>query len=87
MTVAADLARIEQVGIARGLLAPRAGEAMPPMMDQLLSLVFASGFSTAGGVDRLSGRGMGLSVVAEAARRLQGSVLMRPRYPGAPRFS
>ena len=76
-----DLARIEQVGIARGLLAPRAEGAMPPMMDQLLSLVFASGFSTAGEVDRLSGRGMGLSVVAEAARRLQGSVLMRPRYP------
>lgn len=76
-----DLARIEQVGIARGLLAPRAEGAMLPMMDQLLSLVFASGFSTAGEVDRLSGRGMGLSVVAEAARRLQGSVLMRPRYP------
>ena len=37
---------------------------MPPMMDQLLSLVFASGFRPK--VDRLSGRGMGLSVVAEA---------------------
>jgi two-component system, chemotaxis family, sensor kinase CheA len=74
-----DLGRIEQVAVARGLLAPRTEGA--PMMDHLLSLVFAPGFSTAGEVDRLSGRGIGLSVVAEAARRLHGSVLMRPRYP------
>ncbi len=76
-----DLARIERVAVERGVLAPRAEGAMPPMMDQLLSLVFAPGFSTAGEVDRLSGRGIGLSVVAEAARRLHGSVLMRPRFP------
>ena len=56
------------------------GERMP-MMDQLLSLVFTPGFSTATEVDRLSGRGMGLSVVAEAARKLHGSVLLRPRFP------
>lgn len=75
-----DLDRIEQVAIERGLLQPRhAGQ--PPPMDQLLALVFAPGFSTAGEVDRLSGRGMGLSVVAEAVRKLQGSVLLRPRYP------
>lgn len=76
-----DLARIEHIAIERGLLAPRGLGDPPYPMDQLLSLVFTPGFSTAGEVDRLSGRGMGLSVVAEAARRLQGSVLMRPRYP------
>nr|WP_210277682.1 response regulator [Microvirga lupini] len=76
-----DLARIEQVAIERGLLQPRASGHPPPMMDQLLALVFTPGFSTAGEVDRLSGRGIGLSVVAEAVRKLQGSVLLRPRYP------
>jgi two-component system, chemotaxis family, sensor kinase CheA len=76
-----DLARIEQVAIDRGLLQPRAPGQPPPMMDQLLALVFTPGFSTAGEVDRLSGRGIGLSVVAEAVRKLQGSVLLRPRYP------
>jgi two-component system chemotaxis sensor kinase CheA len=76
-----DLARIEEVAVRRGLLAPRTHGVMPPVMDQLLSLVFAPGFSTAEEVDRLSGRGIGLSVVAEAARKLHGSVLMRPRYP------
>ncbi|MBM1171222.1 hybrid sensor histidine kinase/response regulator [Microvirga arabica] len=76
-----DLARIEQVAIERGLLHSRAPGHPPPMMDQLLAIVFTPGFSTAGEVDRLSGRGMGLSVVAEAVRKLQGSVLLRPRYP------
>ena len=76
-----DLARIEQVAIDRGLLQPRAPGHPPPLMDQLLALVFTPGFSTADEVDRLSGRGMGLSVVAEAVRKLQGSVLLRPRYP------
>jgi two-component system chemotaxis sensor kinase CheA len=76
-----DLGRIEQVATERGLLAPRAPGDPLPMMDQLLSLVFAPGFSTAGEVDRLSGRGMGLSVVAEAVRKLQGSALLRPRFP------
>nr|WP_152710144.1 response regulator [Microvirga tunisiensis] len=76
-----NLARIEQVAVERGLLQPRDAGHLPQMMDQLLSLVFTPGFSTAGEVDRLSGRGMGLSVVAEAVRKLQGSVLLRPRYP------
>ena len=76
-----DLARIEQVAVERGLIQPRGAGHPPPMMDQLLSLVFMPGFSTAGEVDRLAGRGIGLSVVAEAVRRLQGSVLLRPRYP------
>lgn len=76
-----DLSRIEQTAIERGLLAPRGENDPPYAMDHLLSLVFAPGFSTAHEVDRLSGRGMGLSVVAETARKLKGSALMRPRYP------
>ena len=76
-----DLARIENVAVERGLLPARAPGERMPMTDQLLSLVFAPGFSTATAVDRLSGRGMGLSVVAEAARKLHGSVLLHPRFP------
>jgi two-component system chemotaxis sensor kinase CheA len=76
-----DLARIEQVAIERGLLRPRSPGHPPPMVDQLLSVVFTPGFSTADEVDRLAGRGIGLSVVAEAVRKLHGSVLLRPRYP------
>lgn len=73
-----DLARIEETAVARGLLPPRRAGEPAPSADRLLALVFEAGFSTATAVDRISGRGMGLSVVAEAVRRLQGTVLMRP---------
>ncbi|WP_269715617.1 hybrid sensor histidine kinase/response regulator [Caulobacter sp. NIBR2454] len=67
-----DLEKIAAVAAERGLIGPG-----PHTPEQLLALVFEQGFSTAETVDRLSGRGAGLSVVAEAARRLHGSVQMR----------
>lgn len=76
-----DLRRIEEVAIQRGLLSPRGTDQPPPPPDRLLSLVFEPGFSTNAEVDRLSGRGIGLSVVAEAARRLRGAASMRQRQP------
>ncbi len=72
-----DLLAIEARARERGLLAP--GEAADP--ERLLDLVFEPGFSTAQGVDTLSGRGIGLSVVADAARRLQGHMRLSPREP------
>ncbi len=41
-------------------------------------MLFRPGFSTSRSVTDLSGRGMGLSVVYEAVRRLQGEVDLRP---------
>jgi two-component system, chemotaxis family, sensor kinase CheA len=72
-----DLARIEAAARERGLLAPEA-VADP---ETLLRLVFEPGFSTAEAVDTLSGRGYGLSVAADAARQLLGSVRLEPRAP------
>ncbi|WP_238258884.1 chemotaxis protein CheA, partial [Methylorubrum podarium] len=72
-----DLAAIEQTGRARGLIAP--GETLDA--EALLALPFEPGFSTAGAVDALSGRGMGLSVVAEVARSLHGQVQLVRRRP------
>jgi two-component system chemotaxis sensor kinase CheA len=77
-----DLVRIEATAIRQGLLPERAANTPPPPPDRLLALVFEPGFSTATQVDRLSGRGMGLSVVAEAARRLRGGALMQARPGG-----
>lgn len=71
-----DLTAIERTARARGLLP--SGAATPDEAG-LLSLVFEPGFSTATEVDRLSGRGMGLSIVAEAAAKLDGSARMQPR--------
>lgn len=72
-----DLRAIEQKAHQRGLLAP--GETASA--DRLLSFVFEPGFSTAEAVDALSGRGIGLSVVAEAVRALAGTVTLEPRQP------
>ncbi|KAB1071469.1 hybrid sensor histidine kinase/response regulator [Methylobacterium planeticum] len=72
-----NLPAIEATARARGLLAP--GDAADP--DTLLGLVFEPGFSTAASVDTLSGRGFGLSVVADAVRALRGSVRLEPRAP------
>jgi two-component system chemotaxis sensor kinase CheA len=71
-----DLPAIERTARRRGLLPP--GAATPDEAG-LLSLVFEPGFSTATEVDRLSGRGMGLSIVAEAAARLEGTARMQVR--------
>lgn len=76
-----DLQRIEDVAIQRGLIPARAERDAPPTAERLLAMVFEPGFSTAGTVDRVSGRGMGLSVVAETARRAGGGAFMRRRMP------
>ncbi|MFC3127564.1 response regulator [Pseudoroseomonas globiformis] len=76
-----DLPRIEAVAVQRGLVPARPPGQPPPPQERLLALVFEPGFSTASEVDLIAGRGIGLSVVAEAARRLQGSVILRPRRP------
>jgi two-component system chemotaxis sensor kinase CheA len=52
--------------------------------EELAKVIFRAGFSTSPTVNRLSGRGMGLSVVYETAHRLQGDVKLRPKAgPGA----
>jgi len=52
--------------------------------EQLARAIFQPGFSTSATVNRLSGRGMGLSVVYETVHRLQGDVDVRPKGgPGA----
>jgi len=47
--------------------------------EELAQAIFRPGFSTTSTVNRLSGRGMGLSVVYETVRRLQGEVVLRPK--------
>jgi two-component system chemotaxis sensor kinase CheA len=77
-----DLAAIERTARRHGLLA---ADAPTPDEARLLALVFEPGFSTASTVDRLSGRGMGLSIVAEAAARLRGTARMIRRGAAAGR--
>jgi two-component system chemotaxis sensor kinase CheA len=75
-----DAAAIRAAAARRGVAAPdlAAGEA------GLFALLFEHGVSTSAEADRLSGRGVGLAVVADAVRRLNGTVrLTRGERGGA----
>jgi two-component system chemotaxis sensor kinase CheA len=67
-------ARAREAGlIARG--------APTPSRRALYAMLFEQGFSTSRTVDEVSGRGIGLSVVAETVRRLHGRVRILPGRP------
>lgn len=53
-------------------------DAPPPRGPALHALLFEQGLSTADRLDEVAGRGIGLSVVAEVARRLHGSTSIAP---------
>jgi two-component system chemotaxis sensor kinase CheA len=76
-----DLARIEAAARAKGLLPPVGPDTPAPSPEEVLALAFEPGVSSAGAVDRLSGRGMGLSVVLQAVRGLGGSARLAARRP------
>lgn len=58
-----------------------AAGAPTPSRRALYALLFEQGFSTSRTVDEVSGRGIGLSVVAETVRRLHGRVRILPGRP------
>jgi chemotaxis protein histidine kinase CheA/ActR/RegA family two-component response regulator len=65
-----DYAAIEAKGRRLGLLAP--GEAAGP--GRLEALIFHPGFSTRDEANAISGRGVGMDVVAQEVARLQGTI-------------
>jgi two-component system chemotaxis sensor kinase CheA len=66
-----DLEAVRRVAQRRGLLAPGA----PPLPAAgLLQLLFKGGVTTSGAVTEISGRGIGLDVVRDAAAQLGGEV-------------
>ena len=79
-----DWRRIEETAVARGMIGDISDTGMSE--DALASFVFEPGFSTAAQVEAIAGRGMGLSVVAEAVRRAGGAVHMRARRPFGTEF-
>jgi two-component system chemotaxis sensor kinase CheA len=76
---------VAAVAVRRGLLSEAEAEAATP--DELARLVFRPAFSTARAVTGAAGRGMGLSVVYEAAARLQGEATVAPRDGGGTVFT
>lgn len=64
--------KILGVALAQGILSPEQAARLKP--EQVPALIFRPGFSTTPAADNLSGRGMGLSVVEETVKRLQGEI-------------
>jgi two-component system sensor histidine kinase and response regulator WspE len=74
-----DLERLRSKIVERGLSRAELVSAMSEA--ELLSFLFLPGFSTAANVSEFSGRGVGLDVVHEMARKVGGSVYVTSR-PG-----
>ena len=67
-----DPAAMRRAAVAKGLLVPDAAAALSDA--DAVRLVFAPGFSTAGAVSDLSGRGVGMDAVRAAVERAGGRV-------------
>jgi two-component system chemotaxis sensor kinase CheA len=72
-----DISRVREVAATRNLLP--AEELAKMGDDEVVSLIFAPGFSTASEVTGLSGRGVGMDSVKAAVERLGGEVAVRSR--------
>jgi two-component system chemotaxis sensor kinase CheA len=80
-----DIPRIRQKAVALGL----AGEAEVQRMsnEDICRFIFAPGFSTAGAVTSLSGRGVGMDVVRENIEAIGGSISLSTRLGQGTCFS
>jgi two-component system, chemotaxis family, sensor kinase CheA len=79
-----DLARIRAKAVERGLL-PADSELPEP---EIVKLIYLPGFSTAESVTEISGRGVGMDVVATRVRDvLRGEVLVRTESGAGTRFT
>jgi len=79
-----DYDAIRRKAVERGALSEV--EAAGLDRQEMLDFIFDPGFSTARVIDDLSGRGMGLSVVREAAAMMNGTVEVRRRDPAGTCF-
>ena len=70
-----DAERVARAAVAQGLL--EAGERVTE--EQALRLIFRPGFSTAGRISDVSGRGVGLDVVEHALERAGGELRVRTK--------
>jgi chemotaxis protein histidine kinase CheA len=69
-----DLEKIRQKAVKSGFVAEAAAASLSK--EDLINLIFQSGFSTSGNLNNVSGRGVGMDVVRECVETLKGSILV-----------
>jgi two-component system chemotaxis sensor kinase CheA len=79
-----DPVRLRHLAVERGLLSDTQAEALDDK--GALRLIFHPGFSTAGTVTDLSGRGVGMDAVQAAVTRLRGSIRIESTQGTGTRF-
>ncbi|MEN2985692.1 MAG: response regulator [Thermodesulfovibrionaceae bacterium] len=67
-----DFEKVKEIAIYKGLLNPNQAQSLTK--EEILSYIFAPGFSTSEDVDFQSGRGMGLNIVKTAISKLKGTI-------------
>ncbi len=80
-----DPAAVRATAVANGLVTIEEAERLDS--EQLLGILFSSGFSTATALSEVSGRGVGLDIVKSAAERLEGSVAVESTLGSGTKFS
>lgn len=80
-----DIPRMKQVAVSKGFVEP---DQVGSLADkEVLNLLFSPGFSSAGQVTGLSGRGVGLDVVRTSTRALGGTVKVSSQAEAGTRFT
>ena len=69
-----DPDKVRRLAVERGVLDGGAAEELSD--EEVVQLIFASGFSTKEGVTQISGRGVGMDAVRRAVEELKGDVLV-----------
>jgi two-component system chemotaxis sensor kinase CheA len=80
-----DPRRVRAAAVERGIIA--AGAAARMSGRQLIDLIFVPGFSTAGAVTHVSGRGVGMDVVKSSVQRMGGTIDVSSRLGRGTRLS
>ncbi len=80
-----DTEKVKKLAVEKGILPPDVAERST--RDELLATVFYPGFSTAGQVSEVSGRGVGLDVVKKNIEKLNGSVQVETWLGKGTRFT
>jgi len=80
-----DVEQIRNLALERGIITQTEADDMGP--NEIIELISFSGFTTQHKANKLSGRGMGMSIVCAAVRKLAGSILIHTRKGQGTRFT